>query len=57
MATSDYENNISATLNHIMDKNKKSVNQLTLICGSFFIMTDVRDHFGVQRSEQADEIA
>ena len=57
MANSDYENNISATLNHIMDKKKKSANQLTLICGSFFIMTDVRDHFGVQRSEQADEIA
>lgn len=48
------ENNIGATLDKIMQD--KPANQLVLICGSFFIMTDVRDHFGVSRFEQADDI-
>ena len=39
--------NIKETLNHILvdNSNLKNNEELLLICGSFFIMTDVRQYF------------
>ena len=41
------DNNISDTIDYI--ENNEDVD-LILICGSFFIMTDVRNHFGIPES-------
>lgn len=41
-------NNISVTLDKVLKCNKpEKENTLILICGSFFIMSDVRKYFGI----------
>ena len=47
-------NNIKYTIEQVLQYCSRDTT--VLICGSFFIMTDVRDHFGVQRSDQPDLI-
>lgn len=44
-------NNIAATLDHILMNTEKAEDELLLIIGSFFIMTDVRQYFGYQNEE------
>lgn len=46
-------NNIRATLNQVLTDEPT---ELLLICGSFFIMTDVREYFGYPSSPDADVI-
>ena len=38
-------NNIKETLDHVLNNEPTD---LLIVCGSFFIMTDVRDYFGYQ---------
>lgn len=42
--------NIEYTLDHVLEFNEslKNENELLLICGSFFIMSDVRQYFGYE---------
>ena len=42
--------NITCTLNHLL-KSPPSDKELLLICGSFFIMTDVRQYFEYENEE------
>ena len=45
----DINNNIAKTLDHLLVENKDMANdekQMLLICGSFFIMSDVKQYFG-----------
>ena len=38
--------NIKATLDHVLNEVGEDKNTLVLICGSFFIMSDVKKYFG-----------
>ena len=54
-ATEEQENgNIEATLDHILTSGPLKENELLLVCGSFFIMTDVRQYFGYE--DETDRI-
>ena len=44
--------NIKETLDHILSESQNLQNndELLLVCGSFFIMTDVRRYFGINQN-------
>ena len=42
----DSSNNIPKTLDYLLKEQKINKNELLLICGSFFIMSDVKQYFG-----------
>jgi folylpolyglutamate synthase/dihydropteroate synthase len=44
----DSSSNIPKTLDHILKEQKLAENELLLICGSFFIMSDVKQYFGYE---------
>lgn len=44
---SHHVNNIGPTLDYVIDATSESPDELVLVCGSFFIMSDVRCHLGI----------